>query len=420
MTKKNFIEGVKEAEIIERAKKIVKEGPVCDNCLGRQFAKISHGLTNKRRGEIIKGILRERGVELEGGKCWVCNDLFEKVGFFARKAMEKLRGYEFDTFLVGTKVSGMLSENEELVWEIAGASYAEPLKAELNREIGKIIAREMKKRVDFERPDVVVTINLWNEEVELQVNSVYIYGRYRKLIRGIPQTRWPCRECKGKGCRRCNFTGKMYAESVEELIRASVLEVFKGSDMILHGSGREDVDARVLGTGRPFVAEIKEPVRRKVDLVMLEEKVNEENKGKIEVKELRYVKKDAVVKIKSAKAKKTYKAKIRVSEGASEEEIRNALAKLAGMEIKQRTPLRVLHRRADLVRIRRVYEAFFISTESQANETLFWIGLRCDGGLYVKELVSGDEGRTKPSLSELLGKDAEVVELDVMEVDFQL
>jgi tRNA pseudouridine synthase 10 len=44
--------------------------------------------------------------------------------------------------------------------------------------------------------------------------------------------------------------------------------------------------------------------------------------------------------------------------------------------------------------------------------------IRCDGGLYIKELVSGDGGRTKPNLSELLGTEveAEVKELDVMDV----
>jgi tRNA pseudouridine synthase 10 len=39
-----------------------------------------------------------------------------------------------------------------------------------------------------------------------------------------------------------------------------------------------------------------------------------------------------------------------------------------------------------------------------------------EGGLYVKELVSSDEGRTEPSLAGLLGVDATVTVLDVLEV----
>jgi tRNA pseudouridine synthase 10 len=42
--------------------------------------------------------------------------------------------------------------------------------------------------------------------------------------------------------------------------------------------------------------------------------------------------------------------------------------------------------------------------------------VRCQGGLYVKELVSGDEGRTNPSVSELLENRARTLKLDVLKV----
>lgn len=409
---------LEKKEVIETARKIVKEGlgPICDNCIGRQFAKISSGLSNAKRGQILKETLRTKwkGEEIEQGKCWVCNGLFENLDEWVLKALEALEEYEFDSFLVGTKVSGMLLENEELIWEIAGASYAEPLKAELNREIGKRIERETGKTVDFERPDLVVLLNLWTEKVELQVNSCFIYGRYRKFERGIPQTRWLCRECRGIGCEKCNYTGKMYAESVEELISSSILAEFKGEYMVLHGCGREDIDARMLGSGRPFVVEIKEPKRRKVDLRMLEDKVREENAGKLEVIGLQYVKREMVARIKSAKADKTYRVRVGIKPNVLEKDLKNALDTLTGAVIEQRTPTRVLHRRADMVRRRKVHSAKLISF----GESVFFMEIRCDGGLYIKELVSGDGGRTKPNLSELLGTEveAEVKELDVMDV----
>ena len=400
-------EALENAEIIAAARTIINEGPICDNCLGRQFAKISTGLTNEKRGEIVRSILR---AELKEGKCWLCNGLFENFDAWVVKALETLKGYEFDSFLVGTKVSGMLLENEELLWEIAGAAYAEPLKAELNREVGKRIEHETGKIADFDRPDLVVILNLVTEAVELQINSVFIYGRYRKFKRGIPQTKWLCRECRGKGCERCDFTGKMYAESVEELIGGSILEEFGGVDTVLHGSGREDIDARMLGSGRPFVMEIKEPRLRELDLKWLENKVNDENKDKVEVLNLQYVKREAVAKIKSAKVDKTYRAVVSLKKDVLEEDLRSALDKLIGAVIEQRTPLRVVHRRADLVRKRKVYDARLISFEVPIVE------FKCDGGLYIKELISGDGGRTIPSLSELLGTEAEVKELDVVDV----
>ena len=400
-------EALENAEIIAAARTIINEGPICDNCLGRQFAKIASGLTNEKRGEILRSVL---GAELKEGKCWLCNGLFENFDAWVLKALETLKGYEFDSFLVGTKVSGMLLENEELLWEIAGAAYAEPLKAELNREVGKRIEHETGKIADFDRPDLVVILNLVTEAVELQINSVFIYGRYRKFKRGIPQTKWLCRECRGKGCERCDFTGKMYAESVEELIGGSILEEFGGVDTVLHGSGREDIDARMLGSGRPFVMEIKEPRLRELDLKRLENKVNDENKDKVEVLELQYVKREAVAKIKNAKVDKTYRAVVSLKTGVLEEDLRSALDNLIGAVIEQRTPLRVVHRRADLVRKRKVYDARLISFEVPIVE------FKCDGGLYIKELISGDNGRTIPSLSELLGTEAEVKELDVVDV----
>lgn len=406
-------------DVIEIAYKITNEGfgPICDNCLGRQFAKISTGLSNDKRGQILKEVLRARGVEIEEGKCWVCNGLFENLEWWVSKALDKLKDYEFDSFLVGTKVSGMLLENEEQIWEIAGATYAEPLKAELNREVGKRIEMRTGKRADFEMPEVVVILNLWTEKVELQANPVFIYGRYRKFKRGLPQTRWFCRECHGRGCKRCNFTGKMYAESVEELISGSILPEFEGRDMVLHGCGREDIDVRMLGSGRPFVIEIKEPKRRKLNLQMLEEKVKEENKGKVEVTGLQYVKREMVAKIKNAKADKTYKLEVELKTKMFETHLKKALNKLIGAVIEQRTPTRVAHRRADLVRKRKVYNARLVSFDFE--DRISVLEIKCDGGLYIKELISGDGGRTKPSLSELLGTEAEVKELNVVDVELK-
>src|SRR5207247_6190230 len=58
----------------------------------------------------------------------------------------------------------------------------------------------------------------------------------------------------------------MYPTSVEEVIANEVLRESGGTGHALHGMGREDVDARMLGRGRPFIIEIKEPRRRHFDL----------------------------------------------------------------------------------------------------------------------------------------------------------
>jgi tRNA pseudouridine synthase 10 len=46
----------------------------------------------------------------------------------------------------------------------------------------------------------------------------------------------------------------------------------------------------------------------------------------------------------------------------------------------------------------------------------FELKIFCDGGLYIKELINSDEGRTTPSVSELLNKKCICKFLDVLDV----
>ncbi|MCZ7357889.1 MAG: tRNA pseudouridine(54/55) synthase Pus10 [Candidatus Methanoperedens sp.] len=410
--------------ILDTARKIVHEGPICDNCLGRQFAKLSTGLSNDRRGKALKLVLAmEAGAEnddtLKGElarsegeiKCWVCNNLFKHLDPWAEKVLGAFSDYEYGNFLVGTKMTGLLAENEEIVWAESGTTFAEPLKTELNREVGKRVEKITGKRANLKKPEIVALLDLENDAVELEVNSLYIYGRYRKLVRGIPQTRWPCRVCGGKGCERCDNTGRMYQESVDELIRPHLIKAAECEDTAFHGAGREDIDALMLGEGRPFVVEAKKPHLRNIDLISLEYEINSKAEGKIEVTGLKFVESETVEKIKSMKANKVYRLKI--EHNTSEEKLKSSLDIISGTLIKQKTPTRVLHRRADLERVRKVHST---AIESFGDNTAV-ITIHCEGGLYVKELVSGDGGRTMPSLAGLTGSEAKVIELEVIKVD---
>jgi tRNA pseudouridine synthase 10 len=73
----------------------------------------------------------------------------------------------------------------------------------------------------------------------------------------------------------------------------------------------------------------------------------------------------------------------------------------------------VQHRRADLDRQKTIIMA---ELESFDQETMT-IFLRTQSGTYVKEFVHGDNGRTKPSLSELFATPLEVLALDVVEIN---
>ena len=52
-----------------------------------------------------------------------------------------------------------------------------------------------------------------------------------------------------------------------------------GTGAKFHGAGREDIDVRMLGSGRTFVLEILEPKIRDLDLETLQEEVNNYARG---------------------------------------------------------------------------------------------------------------------------------------------
>jgi len=399
-------------EVLRRTGEVLRAGPLCDDCLGRAFAKLGRGFSNRDRGRALRTLAGMLGTSGKPGPCWLCAGLFEAIPAFVEQAAGIVEGIEFRSYLFGVRLTPRLSQMEAFFDQTFPTGLSEPLRHAFNREAGKAFeARVGHGTVHLTHPHVAFTIDLASGEIELSVLSLYVYGRYRKLARGIPQTHWPCRRCGGRGCPACKETGKQYPESVEELVALPFLRAAGAVEAHLHGAGREDIDARMLGDGRPFVLEVVAPRRRALDLARLEAEVNEAAGGKVAVSRLREVPREAVGEIKETKAEKTYRARVAFGEDVSGKALTDALARLQG-PIDQRTPQRVAHRRADLVRGRRVLSVSGSLVSPREAEIVF----RSEGGLYIKELVSGDDGRTVPSLASLLGVPAQVVELDVLEV----
>lgn len=388
---------------------------LCDHCLGRLFALVGSGMTNEERGkflrEAVTRIRIQRGENPpEHSRCWLCEDIFQHLDRFAGAVTDALEGLEFSNFLIGTRVDPLIQEREERLWGEVSGTMAEPIKAELNREIGKRVETRIGRPVEFANPDVVAIVDTRFNHVTLNISPLFIYGRYRKLSREIPQTVWPCRNCRGKGCERCGFTGKMYPTSVQEIIGDPLLEITGGKKHFFHGMGREDIDARMLGNGRPFVIEIREPRHRTVDFARLQERINAT--GIIEVFDLRPSCREELRRIKMAAPDKTYRVAVRPDGKVDKGKLDGVISSFKGSNIIQQTPLRVIHRRADKARERKIKD---IMVES-FDDDKFVIVLTTESGTYIKEWVHGDQGRTRPSLSEALGVPCEVLWLDVIHI----
>jgi len=441
----------KPLDILRKSIEILKTYPLCDYCLGRQFASIGSGLTNLERGRAIKTMLfmdacaqlREEsgdaeilkilaasgfraaakslenlGLEApEAKSCYICNGVLNRRRFneIAERISEELKEYEFKNFVVGARIPPDVREREDLIRSEFEIDTGEDIKNDVTREVGRILLRRFNAVVEYHNPEIVVLVDIFSNDYLIQVNPLFIKGFYRKLVRDLPQTPWYCRYCWGRGCEYCNYTGREYPESISELIGNPALEFFEALDYKFHGAGREDVDATVVGTGRPFVLELKHPRRRYLDLRELERLINERAGGKVEVSGLEYSSRRELRLLKSLSpmASKTYEAIVEFDGDVNEGSLKEVEEKFKDIVIEQRTPRRVLRRRADKVRQKKLY---YVEAE-KLNERLVKFRIKAQGGLYVKELIDGDEGRTKPNIAEFLGRRPLRIDLSVIEVE---
>ncbi|MET1101680.1 MAG: tRNA pseudouridine(54/55) synthase Pus10 [Pyrodictiaceae archaeon] len=427
------------AEIISKAIEILLSQPLCDRCLGRLFGLLGRGFSNAERGEAIKKLIVlslhemiRKGdeeakelfkliaprltpygdrlyEELFGSppikeECSICGGKLEK--FFeetAERLLEEIekRGIRANSFLLGVRLSRDVTSHEDDIRIKFGLEYMESISSEIKREISKIIQKKSRLRPDFENPDIVAEIEYPSGIIELRVQPVLLEGTYWKLARRVSQTLWLTRKKQRK-----------YPYSVEEALY-KIAEQIKGATIVLHGSGREDVDVRMLGTGRPFILEVKEPKNRVEYVKLIGKSFIIPGFVKAYITAAANRKRVAELKEEAKKHRKTYYA-IVVSERELDENDLKALEEFfRDRSIRQRTPRRVRHRRPDVVRTKRVYQ---VKTR-MLTPRVFAALIEAEGGLYIKELISGDEGDTRPSFAEKLNTRLYCASLDVVAVE---
>ncbi|KAG8583829.1 hypothetical protein GDO81_008566 [Engystomops pustulosus] len=241
--------------------------------------------------------------------------------------------------------------------------------------------------------------------IDIQCNhaSVFVAGRYNKYSRTLPQTPWV-------------IDGERKMESsVEELITEQLMTVFQADSFNFSSSGREDVDVRTLGRGRPFAIELVNPHRVRVtEQVMkdLQQKIN--GTDKIKVRDLQIVTREALAHMKEGEEEKTkcYSALIWTEKTIRKEDV-EFLNDIKELKILQKTPLRVLHRRPLASRPRIIHTM----KSEYMDEHHFRLYLKTQAGTYIKEFAHGDFGRTVPNIGSMMKTTADILELDVESVD---
>jgi tRNA pseudouridine synthase 10 len=378
-------EAVARSDMRVMAEKALAAGPLCDHCLGRLFAEVDTGLSNAQRGRRVREAV---GGPPAAPPCPLCDGLFGRLEDWAARAREALAGWEFATLAVASHADPQIAAREEMLWAAAGGELAEPYKQEFNRLLGIRLCETLGCEADLRDPDIIVVADHAAGKVDLDVQPLFVAGRYRKLVRGLPQCRWP-----------------EWPTSIQEIVGDPILREVQGEDHFFHGCGREDTDVRCLA-GRPFVLEVLRPRRRRPDWAVLAQAIN--SSGKVEVLDLATCRRGEVARLKALRPEKTYHAVAALGRDVTDAAC-EGLARLVGT-ITQRTPTRVLRRRSDLVRRRCVVSLEWRPAAARTLE----LTVRAQAGTYIKELISGDGGRTTPSVAEVLGIAAQCAELDVV------
>lgn len=303
------------------------------------------------------------------------------INFFYQKIIDSLKGYQFKTFLIAI-ISGQEKNNQ----------FEKPFKIKL----GQKLSQKWHKEVDFKDPDILIQISLFKKTVNFQIKPLYFYGRYLKLRPGIPQTKWHI---------------KRFMTSVEEEIGKTLLKITGGIDHSFHGCGREDVDVITMGQGRPFVIEIKNPKKRRINAKKAQKEINK-NSTFVKVKNLSKTTKGKIIEIKVAKPDKIYQVLIELERPVEKKDLKTACNKLSNIIINQQTPNRVLQRRYDKLRQRKIYYCRLVKYDPLTP----FLEIKSESGTYIKELIHGDNGRTQPSLSQILNQRILVKQLLVKKV----
>ncbi|TDH68343.1 hypothetical protein CCR75_009258 [Bremia lactucae] len=237
--------------------------------------------------------------------------------------------------------------------------------------------------------------------VKLEREPVYMQGRYLKFQRGLSQTPWI-------------LDGKRIGDSsVEECIGSVALSFFGGSGYKFHTAGREDVDVRMLGNGRPFILEIldaKKAFLNQCDYDQIQQAVNDANDGAVEILQVKSSTRDYFTGLQTGadSKKKTYCCVVWSKNNLTKDSIKS-IDSIQDLTIQQQTPVRVLHRRTLMTRPKVIHAAKC----EVLNKHYMLLRLVTSAGTYVKEFVHGDRGRTNPNVSSLLGCDADIIQLDV-------
>jgi tRNA pseudouridine synthase 10 len=238
--------------------KILKNYDLCEYCAGRIISKLSGKSSSKLLG---KKYLKKFD-KFSNNKCYICKNIFESLDSMLSDIYEKSSSIDFKTFNLGLTLRPSFLERDDHLKSKFKIKGIENIKFGLSTEMVKKISRRTKSKRIMNDPDIFIQANFKDESCTIRTKPIFVYGRYNKKIRKLPQKQMSCKSCNGIGCHNCNFKGIENIESVEGKISNLLKQKFEGNQVKINWIGGEDQSSLVLGNGRPFFAKILNPKKR--------------------------------------------------------------------------------------------------------------------------------------------------------------
>jgi tRNA pseudouridine synthase 10 len=313
------------------------------------------------------------------------------------RIMDTLKDYEFQTFLIGATLPTQIYEREDAMRARLKIRGRESVKNQLTRELGIRLARLARKKVEYMKPDITVSLNIDKEnnvDVGLKQRPLVLSGRYVKKSRGAPQKQDRCGNCEGRGCDSCDNTGLSGYGSVEGVVAKGLVEMTGGQSPKFSWIGSEDQSSLVLGTGRPFYVRVFNPKKRRLEKSRI---TGDGITATLEVTDYE----------PELQPRFTVKTKIQIEcEKELSKEGLKKLKMLAGSEVSFENRSKTAKKKIHSAQARMLKDNQFALT------------MVADGGLMIKQFVGGEE-YMKPNVSEILGAKCECVTFDVLGVELQ-
>ncbi|HXV50748.1 MAG TPA: tRNA pseudouridine(54/55) synthase Pus10 [Nitrosopumilaceae archaeon] len=378
----------KLAQILSIVEKILDEYPLCTACTGRLLAKKLGLLSYEQLGKRIYSSLQKS----EPNKCFVCKNFLLNINHFVDKLLEISSEYEFSTFLVGAILKPSIIDNDDEIRSKFRLRGIDSVKTDFTNQIAKIFSKKTKSQIDYLNPEITLTIDLKTDSYQVKSKPLFLFGKYTKTERGIPQKEKPCSNCEGKGCRTCNNHGMCTFDSVEGKIAKLVFDKFGADQIKVTWIGGEDKTSLVLNKGRPFFVKVINPKKRSIKLA---KKITQD---KVVIHNLHLIK-------QNPKTSFPFKTKIQLHVKTEDSITKDDLKPLESL-IKNTIAVYDKNKRNEKLIYSVKYD--ILSTTS------FSLSITADGGLPIKRFVEGID--VFPNLTDLLNTKCICKEFDFHEV----